>query len=187
MTAKSKAREPRSRKPSSSNHITERICQRSYELYEQRGRLDGFALDDWLQAEAEVLGAKKHGSGAQLSVKSLKYKRDLEKGFGRRAIHYRCGLPMHHVPRLVHGPSRRPDRGPPAPPAVGTGRTSRFGRQRKQKQRRETNDELQAPSSNRRTGKAMRDCQGIQSAKWYAAESRQRCRARRVCLGGVRR
>ena len=28
---------------------------RAYELYEQRGRATGFALQDWLQAEAEVL------------------------------------------------------------------------------------------------------------------------------------
>jgi hypothetical protein len=28
-------------------------------LYEQRGRVDGFALDDWLQAEIEILGAQK--------------------------------------------------------------------------------------------------------------------------------
>jgi len=28
-------------------------------LYEQRGSVDGFALDDWLQAEAEVLKAPK--------------------------------------------------------------------------------------------------------------------------------
>ena len=59
MTAKSKAREPRSRKPKSSNAITERIRQRAHELYEQRGRVDGFALDDWLQAEAEILGKQK--------------------------------------------------------------------------------------------------------------------------------
>ena len=59
MAAKSKAREPRSRKPSSSNDITERIRQRASELYEQRGRVDGFALDDWLQAETEILGAQK--------------------------------------------------------------------------------------------------------------------------------
>jgi hypothetical protein len=62
MAAKSKAREPRSRKPSSSNDITERIRQRASELYEQRGRVDGFALDDWLQAEAEVREIKKLGS-----------------------------------------------------------------------------------------------------------------------------
>jgi Protein of unknown function (DUF2934) len=27
---------------------------RGYELYEQRGKRDGLALDDWLKAEAEV-------------------------------------------------------------------------------------------------------------------------------------
>jgi hypothetical protein len=59
MTAKSKSREPRSRKPDPSSDIEERIRQRSYELYEQRRRVDGFALDDWLQAEREILGAQK--------------------------------------------------------------------------------------------------------------------------------
>jgi hypothetical protein len=32
----------------------ERIRLRAYELYEKRGRRDGHALDDWLQAEAEL-------------------------------------------------------------------------------------------------------------------------------------
>jgi len=67
MTAKSKARAPRSRKPSSSHDITERIRQRAYELYEQHGRVEGFALDDWLQAEAETFGAQK-----QQKVKAAK-------------------------------------------------------------------------------------------------------------------
>jgi Protein of unknown function (DUF2934) len=31
------------------------IRLRAYDLYQQRGRMDGQALDDWLQAEAEVL------------------------------------------------------------------------------------------------------------------------------------
>jgi CheY-like chemotaxis protein len=35
------------------------ISLRAYELYEQRGRQDGHALDDWLQAEAELTQAKK--------------------------------------------------------------------------------------------------------------------------------
>lgn len=35
-----------------------RIAERAYELYEQRGREDGHALDDWLQAERELLGNK---------------------------------------------------------------------------------------------------------------------------------
>lgn len=32
----------------------ERIRVRAYELYEKRGKQDGHALDDWLQAEAEL-------------------------------------------------------------------------------------------------------------------------------------
>jgi len=31
-----------------------RIAMRAYELYEQRGRQDGYALEDWLQAEREI-------------------------------------------------------------------------------------------------------------------------------------
>lgn len=35
--------------------ISERaVRQRAYELYEQRGRRDGHALDDWLVAESEI-------------------------------------------------------------------------------------------------------------------------------------
>jgi Protein of unknown function (DUF2934) len=30
------------------------ITQRAYELYEQRGRQDGFAMQDWLQAEQDL-------------------------------------------------------------------------------------------------------------------------------------
>ena len=59
MTTKSKSRKPRSPKPAQPNDIEERIRRRAYELYEQRGRIEGFALDDWLQAEGEILGAQK--------------------------------------------------------------------------------------------------------------------------------
>jgi Protein of unknown function (DUF2934) len=59
MTTKSKSRNPRSPKPAQPNDIEERIRQRAYQLYEQRGSVDGFALDDWLQAEGEILGAQK--------------------------------------------------------------------------------------------------------------------------------
>ena len=41
--------------------------RRAYQLYEQRGSVDGFALDDWLQAEEEVLRAQN-----QPKVKSAK-------------------------------------------------------------------------------------------------------------------
>lgn len=32
----------------------DRIAQRAYEIYLARGGADGLALDDWLQAEAEL-------------------------------------------------------------------------------------------------------------------------------------
>jgi len=59
MTPKPKSREPRSRRPKPVSNPEEKIRLRAYELYEQRGRIEGFALDDWLQAEAEIRGAKK--------------------------------------------------------------------------------------------------------------------------------
>ena len=59
MTAKSKSSEPRPRKSDLPGDIEERVRERAFELYEQRGREHGFALDDWLQAECEILGAPK--------------------------------------------------------------------------------------------------------------------------------
>jgi len=35
----------------------EQIRRRAYELYEQRGKQDGLADQDWFQAEAEIVGA----------------------------------------------------------------------------------------------------------------------------------
>jgi len=42
----------------SSSDLQEQIRRRAYELYEQRGREDGHALEDWLQAESEVTQTK---------------------------------------------------------------------------------------------------------------------------------
>ena len=67
MIAKSKTRQPRSTKTAESSDIENRIRGRAYQLYEQRGSVDGFALDDWFQAEAEVLRVQK-----QPKVKSAK-------------------------------------------------------------------------------------------------------------------
>jgi len=36
--------------------LENRIRNRAYDLYERRGCADGKALDDWLEAQAEVLG-----------------------------------------------------------------------------------------------------------------------------------
>jgi hypothetical protein len=33
-----------------------RVAQRAYELYVQRGRQEGRALEDWLNAESQLLG-----------------------------------------------------------------------------------------------------------------------------------
>jgi hypothetical protein len=59
----------RTRKPKSSSKVTaapvgrvlatnieEAIRSRAYSIYEQRGREHGHDLDDWLIAEAEVVG-----------------------------------------------------------------------------------------------------------------------------------
>jgi hypothetical protein len=67
MIVKSRSRQPRAPNTAQSTDIEERIRHRAYQLYEQRGTVDGFALDDWLQAEAEVLRAQK-----QPKVKSAK-------------------------------------------------------------------------------------------------------------------
>lgn len=36
--------------------LEERIRMRAYEIYERRGRVSGHAVEDWLQAEAELSG-----------------------------------------------------------------------------------------------------------------------------------
>lgn len=38
--------------------LNDTIRCRAYELYEQRGRADGHELDDWVEAESEVLGSE---------------------------------------------------------------------------------------------------------------------------------
>ena len=39
--------------------LEDRIRERAYQHYEARGSADGHALDDWLEAKAEVLGVTK--------------------------------------------------------------------------------------------------------------------------------
>ena len=41
--------------PGSSPELPEQIRIRAYELFEQRGRAEGHEMEDWLQAEDEVL------------------------------------------------------------------------------------------------------------------------------------
>jgi hypothetical protein len=42
------------RKDAGSYELEDKIRARAYQLYEQRGKRNGYALDDWLQAEAEL-------------------------------------------------------------------------------------------------------------------------------------
>jgi hypothetical protein len=41
--------------PASFERLNELIRLRAYELYEKRGRSDGFEAQDWLQAEEEII------------------------------------------------------------------------------------------------------------------------------------
>jgi hypothetical protein len=47
---------PKSDEPTVLIPMEQQIQQRAYELYEQRGRTDGYDLDDWLQSEREIKG-----------------------------------------------------------------------------------------------------------------------------------
>ena len=56
--------EPRQMSTSDPQELEHKIRQRAQALYEQRGREDGHALDDWLQAEEEITGRKAHAASA---------------------------------------------------------------------------------------------------------------------------
>ena len=57
-------RAPKSAEPTALIPIEQQIRQRAYELYERRGRTDGHDLDDWLQGEREIKGAKANAAVA---------------------------------------------------------------------------------------------------------------------------
>jgi len=40
------------------NELQEQISRRAYELFEARGREHGHDREDWLQAEAEIIGSQ---------------------------------------------------------------------------------------------------------------------------------
>ncbi|MGH7206257.1 MAG: DUF2934 domain-containing protein [Nitrospiraceae bacterium] len=64
-TNKSSARRSRgtqlTARPQEATGLQARIAKRAYELYEQRGGQDGYALEDWLQAEREIRDAEQRG------------------------------------------------------------------------------------------------------------------------------
>jgi Protein of unknown function (DUF2934) len=50
-----KASNPDAHSSSQPMHMEQIVRRRAYELYEQRGRKNGHAEEDWLHAEAEVV------------------------------------------------------------------------------------------------------------------------------------
>jgi hypothetical protein len=44
--------------PQAAYHLEQIVRRRAYELYEQRGRRDGHAQEDWLRAEEEIQGTR---------------------------------------------------------------------------------------------------------------------------------
>jgi Protein of unknown function (DUF2934) len=55
---------PRSDKPTFLIPMERQIQQRAYELYQHRGRADGHELEDWLQAECEIMGTQANAAAA---------------------------------------------------------------------------------------------------------------------------
>lgn len=55
---------PADHRPSGDPKIEEEIRVRAYELFEQRGRLEGFQDEDWARAEAEVMAKYRRDKSA---------------------------------------------------------------------------------------------------------------------------
>ena len=55
---KSALRPNRSDNTQRSGNLEEKIQKKAYELYEKRGRVDGYALEDWVEAERIVRSGK---------------------------------------------------------------------------------------------------------------------------------
>ena len=56
--------QPAEHRPAGEQRIQEEIRIRAYELFEQRGRLEGFHNEDWARAEAEVLAKYRRDKSA---------------------------------------------------------------------------------------------------------------------------
>jgi hypothetical protein len=55
-----------SQSPKTPLELEETVRRRAYQIYEQRGMADGFELEDWVQAEVDLLEAQLD-PGAHLS------------------------------------------------------------------------------------------------------------------------
>ena len=64
MSKDAEKRPPTRANESQGENPEEQIRQRAYELYEARGRQDGLELDDWQQAEKEIVGVRRKSIAA---------------------------------------------------------------------------------------------------------------------------
>ena len=55
-------------------HDEENVRARAHELYEVRGRIDGHAEEDWIQAEGEVAGSNERNAVRASTSRSLRQK-----------------------------------------------------------------------------------------------------------------
>ena len=62
---------PAKQLPSETLSLEKRIRRRAYELYLQRGNQSGSELDDWLQAEEEILQAERDARVEEASEESF--------------------------------------------------------------------------------------------------------------------
>jgi hypothetical protein len=63
-TPPAKARTTTESARTTTDQFQAQVRLRAYELYARRERQDGHELDDWLQAEAELVQKKAKGAGA---------------------------------------------------------------------------------------------------------------------------
>ncbi|HUR36533.1 MAG TPA: DUF2934 domain-containing protein [Terriglobales bacterium] len=65
--------------PSDATIDADEVRRRAYELYVERGRLDGYHEHDWFSAEQEMKGRKQSRSESDSRVKSNDNKRDNQR------------------------------------------------------------------------------------------------------------
>ena len=70
-----------------SSDLTTQIAKRSYELYEERGRQDGRAAQDWEKAEREIRKAEPEAKApSDLTPELVKRVHELYEALGRKDV-----------------------------------------------------------------------------------------------------
>jgi hypothetical protein len=59
--------------------VRNRIRRQAYRLYEQRGRGDGFDVQDWLNAEREIVSRIKSGEAMSLDPQERRARQQAER------------------------------------------------------------------------------------------------------------